>query len=178
MLGKVGRIVNGRSVALVGNAKSLMSEQKADEIDAHDVVIRINMGIPKVVGDFAGKRTDIWVTARQWSGCANQECDLMVFMKLTPIGGRDWDAFCRDKSYKTPKVRWPQSLADECVDFCQCDPGCGLRWLWLLKKKLTPKSVSVYGMDCWQTPSTWNGRMNTPNHNPAREAEVIKQLCQ
>ena len=177
MLSDVASIVDGKTVALIGNAQSLYGNPVADEVDGHDVVIRINMGLPKVVGDYAGARTDIWVTAKYWE-LANPKCQLVVFMKLTQLGDRDWRRFQDGKESRSPAVRWPVSLADECIEFCQCDPGCGLRFLWLLKKKLNPKSVDIYGFDCWKTPNTWGNHRNSPNHNPAQEAKVIKQLCQ
>lgn len=101
----------------------------------------------------------------------------MVFMKLTKSGDRDWARFLKDNDRDYPMIRWPQELADECVEFCQCDPGTGLRWLWWLKKKASPASVDIYGMDCWETPSSWSKKFNTPNHNPSAERAAIERLC-
>ena len=176
MLDRFREIVDGKRVALVGNAQSLRGERPHKAVDSADIVIRINLGLPEVVGDFAGVRTDIWVTAKHWP-TANPECLLVVFMKLTTLGDKHWELFQSEKDSRSPSVRWPQHLADECIEFCKCDPGCGLRILWLLKKKLNPKSVDLYGFDCWKTPNTWGGHYNSPNHNPAQEAKVIEELC-
>lgn len=43
------RIVEGKTVALVGNAMSMLENKCADEIDAHEVVIRLNMGLPHIL---------------------------------------------------------------------------------------------------------------------------------
>tara|TARA_A100001391_G_scaffold202538_2_gene192423 strand:- start:1421 stop:1960 length:540 start_codon:yes stop_codon:yes gene_type:complete len=170
-------IVRGKSVALVGNAQSLLTEGKADEIDAHDVVIRINLGLPAVIGASGiGRKHTVWVTAKYWGPLVQPTVDLIVFMKLTLIGDRDWERFQGEKQQRPPMIRWPLALATECEDYCQCDPGCGLRILWFLKKHCEPKSVNIYGMDCWETPNTWKNAFNTPNHNPKQERAVIDRL--
>jgi len=170
-------LVEGRSVALVGNAQSLLKEGKADEIDAHDVVIRINLGLPpKVDTKAVGAKHTVWVTARYWGATVQPQVDLIVFMKLTVIGDRDWERFQSERTRRPTMIRWPAALADECIDYCKCDPGCGLRTLWFLKKHCKPASVNIYGMDCWETPNTWANAFNTPNHSPQQERAVIQKL--
>ena len=170
-------LVAGKTVALVGNAASLLEQDKAQQIDDHDIVIRINLGLPlKINPSKLGRKHDVWVTARYWGARTNPDVQLMVFMKLTVIGDRDWEHFQGEKDRRPPMIRWPVDLADECIDYCGCDPGCGLRILWFLKKHCEPKAVDIYGMDCWETPSTWSSKFNTPNHNPSKEKEVIQKL--
>jgi hypothetical protein len=38
--------LNNKSVAIIGNANSLLSQNYADDIDRHDIVCRINRGVP------------------------------------------------------------------------------------------------------------------------------------
>jgi hypothetical protein len=170
-------LVAGKSVALVGNASSILSRDDGARIDAHDVVVRFNLGLPGIVKHTVslGRRTDIWVTAKWW-GRRPTNAKLAVFMKLTAIGDRDWGRM-QDETWTYPLIRWPQELADECIAYVKCDPGTGLRVLWWLKKKAKPLSVSLYGFDCWKTPSTWSGKLNTPNHSPGQEAIMVEKLC-
>jgi hypothetical protein len=170
-------LVRGKSVALVGNAQSLLKEGRAKEIDAHDVVIRINLGLPAKIDPKAlGTKHTVWVTARYWGETVQPDVDLIVFMKLTVIGDRDWERFQGERERRPTMIRWPAALADECIDYCKCDPGCGLRILWFLKKHCAPQAVDIYGMDCWETPNTWGNAFNTPNHNPQQERAIIQKL--
>lgn len=172
-------LVAGKSVALVGNASSILARQDGARIDAHDVVIRINLGLPHIMRHHGaiGHRTDIWVAAKWWGERMRpRSCKLVVFTKMTAIGDRDW-AYMQEAEWNCPLVRWTHELAAECTIDCKCDPGSGLRTLWFLKRKAQCKEVSVYGFDCWKTVSTWSGKMNTPNHDPAQESRMVEQLC-
>lgn len=171
-------LVAGKTVALVGNASSMLdSPPPAGEIDAHDVVVRINMGVPGIVPATAvGTKCDLWVTAKHFPQVNRSLFRAILFMKLTKLGDREWALFERER-LSIPLVRWPRELADECIRYVQCDPGCGLRMLWWLKKKAEPKSVDLYGFDCWESTSSWSRRKNTPNHNPGQERRMVHQLC-
>jgi len=52
-------IFKGKKVALVGNAESLLSQDKGSDIDSHDIVCRINLG-PNLCGTKShGNKTDV-----------------------------------------------------------------------------------------------------------------------
>lgn len=178
----IHRIVDGKSIALVGNASSLLKQGKADEIDSHDVVIRINAGIPPLISPKRiGKKFTIWATARHFINEVPNlpKVDAVLWMKLTSLGNHELERMCcKRRDLPDDIVRWPLHLAHECIQYCQCDPGVGLRLLWWLKIKATPARVSVYGMDSWASPTSWSGaKRPTPNHNPEREALMVQQLC-
>jgi hypothetical protein len=166
-------LVRGQRVALVGNAQSLSKQGKAEEIDGHDIVIRMNLGLPGLI-EGIGERTDIWATAKWWGGTAPL-CRAAVFMKLTELGDRHWEQWSK-VGPTFPMVRWPADLEAEVREFVGADPGTGIRMLYWLKRKSDPLTVSVYGMDCWETPSNWSNRMNTPNHKPSLERAALEKL--
>lgn len=70
----VQSLIAGRSVAVVGNAQSLLGKGQGDAIDEHDIVVRLNLGVPgssclemtneKLVGlvtpRHVGARMDVW----------------------------------------------------------------------------------------------------------------------
>lgn len=56
--------LRGKTVALVGNARALANTQMGEEIDAHDIVIRINLA-PMPYAETHGTRTD-------WLGLATR----------------------------------------------------------------------------------------------------------
>ncbi|MBD5788313.1 glycosyltransferase family 29 protein [Cellulosimicrobium terreum] len=55
-----GRLVAGRSVAVVGNGPGCLGSGRGEEIDAHDVVVRFNNHPRGYEVDY-GSRTDVWV---------------------------------------------------------------------------------------------------------------------
>lgn len=172
-------LVEDQRVALVGNANSLltMMDNKARDIDASDIVIRMNAGLPGVLpAERVGRKTDIWATAKHFPGL-QPPAKLMMFMKLTELGDRHWERY-QDNPLFYPMWRWTQELEDEVRDYVGADPGTGIRLLYLLKRYAKPKSVTCYGMDCWDTVSSWSGKPNTPNHVPMLEKEAMLSLMQ
>ena len=97
--------------------------------------------------------------------------------KLTQTGQRELTPMTlRAKESGCPLVVWPKELEDACREFVGADPGTGIRILWFLRKVAQPRAVCCYGMDCWEAPSHWSGRMNTPNHSPNLEREAMLKL--
>lgn len=172
-------IIDGASVALVGNSELILREKPGKLIDRADCVIRINRGIPQVTDPKAvGERTDVWATAKFWSDLqVPSDCSAVLWMKLTPFGEKQLP-FMQDRCSraKCAIYRWPQEREDQCREFVGADPGTGIRLLWWLKHHATPRSVSCYGMDCWEVPSHWSGKRNTINHDPDRERAAMLRL--
>jgi len=181
-------LVRGKSVAVVGNAMSLLdsSVDLGGEIDSHDIVLRMNAGLPNtpvpvrgMAGIYAkkvGYRTDIWATAK-WFGIEPKDAKLGIFMKLTALGDRHWQKFQETQDQRSfPMERWPMPMERQVRDFVGADPGTGIRMVYALKRWATPASVRLFGMDCWDTVSTWSGKPNTPNHVPNLEKEALRLL--
>lgn len=168
------RLVRDKSVALVGSAASLQKLGIAQQIDAHDVVIRMNLSIPgPQKPELVGKKTTIWAMGRAFPRYATPAgAQRLIFMKLTETGDREWPHV---QSRKTPACRWPQQYEDDVREFVGAPPGTGIRLLWWLKKVARPSSVRTFGMDCWDTPSCWSGAP-APAHNPKLEAVAMKEL--
>jgi len=173
----LAEIVAGESIGLVGNSEALLRTKPGHLIDRHDLVIRINRGLPGTISEKAiGTRTSIWATAKYWPDLeAPKDCMAIMWMKLTPMGQRQL-ADLRASKPKIPVIEWPQKYEDECREYVGADPGTGIRLLWWLRTQTSARSVSVYGMDCWQVPSHWSGKKNTPNHFPELEREAMMRL--
>jgi hypothetical protein len=56
-----------RSMAIVGNAESVLQWQSGELIDRHDIVVRFNRAYTEGVEDQVGRRTDILVANRTYS---------------------------------------------------------------------------------------------------------------
>ena len=172
-------LVRDKTVAVVGNAKSLIetSKSQAANIDAADVVIRMNAGIPPIVpAGKVGSKTTVWATAKHFGSRMNPDCQLMLFMKLTKLGDQHWGDFLNDTHRDYPMERWTQELEDEVKEFVGADPGTGIRIVYFLKHYCQPKKITLYGMDCWKTLSSWSNKPNTPNHVPLLEEQALLRL--
>lgn len=172
--------VEGRSVALVGNSEGILSSNAGNQIDSADLVIRMNRGLPdampKRLCGAIGMRTSVWATAKFWSDLVRpSDCGLIVWMKLTALGKLHLAKMLLSKP-GCPVLLWTAEFEQECREFVGADPGTGIRLLWWLKVKASPRSVSCYGMDCWERPSHWSGLRNTPNHSPELEKQAMLRL--
>lgn len=173
--------VEGKSVILVGNGSSLLDSANGEWIDSHDIVIRMNLGMPDMWEDHytaLGRKTDIWATARHWP----QKFDevkkwpqLMVWMKLTPLGNQQWKQL---QKYDPPcdLERWPQWLEDDCARYVGAPPTTGMRMAWYLRVRCKPRTIAHIGFDFYGTPCFWSGRKNTRNHNPELERVAFMNL--
>lgn len=172
----LAELVKGKSVSLVGNAKSILSAKQHNAIDSHDIVIRMNRGLPKLVKGEIGHRTDVLATAKYWDDICDCKVPLLVFMKLTPLGDKHFGELVSKLNPASRLIRWDRHLEDECRKFVGADPGTGVRLLWWLKNYSEATMVYLYGFDCWKTVSHWSNRKNTPNHRPDLERIAIDKL--
>lgn len=169
-------LVKGKTISLVGNASSILRTDQSNEIDSHDVVIRMNRGLPSLMRGKAGKRTDVLATAKYWQDVCHSKVPLVLFMKLTALGDQHYGRLIAELDPASRLLRWPQHLENECRAFVGADPGTGIRLLWWLKTYSQCKQVYLYGFDCWKTVSHWSGRRNTQNHRPDLERIAIDRL--
>lgn len=173
----LSRLVEGLSVALVGNSQGILRQDAGRQIDGADIVIRINRGIPSLIGHAKaiGTRTTVWATARYWPDAKPPDGADVLWMKLTKLGHAEWSMFLA--AHPKAKVYWwPTTYEKACREYVGADPGTGIRLLWWLKTQAQPRAVSCYGMDCWTHPTHWSGQLNTPNHSPTLEHEAMMRL--
>ena len=177
---KLQQLTSGKSVALVGNSERILRERPGKRIDAADVVIRINRGLPQFFDPkIIGERTTVHATARFWPDIKVQaDTELVLWMKLTRLGIQEAPQ-CRSAVDATSNASfevWPQALEDAVREYVGADPGTGIRLLWWLKKVSEARHVSCYGMDCWEEPTHWSGNFCTQNHVPSLEREAMLKL--
>lgn len=172
--------VAGQTVALVGNASSILARDDGAAIDSHQVVIRMNMGVNNVFpAEAVGRNTTVWACAKHWLKCCPPDARHVLFMKpegMSPLGEQHWRSLDLELGVSRKLARWTPELEEACKRFVGADPGTGIRLLWWLKLHAQPAQVSVYGMDCWQTKTHWSGRSHTPNHDPTKERAAMVRL--
>ena len=160
------------------NARKLVEKNAARvKRGGADVVVRINLGLPSLYSPAAiGERTTVWAMGRFWASTKPpKDCELAMWMKLTKLGDREF-AIAEGAGYKIPLIRWPQRLEDECHEFVGAEPGTGIRLLWWLKTKSEARSVSCYGMDCWEHPTHCSGSTFHWGHSESLERDAMMRL--
>lgn len=175
---RLSDLVVDRSVAIVGNSERILRDRPGKIIDRADVVIRMNRGLPGVIDQRAiGYRTDIWATAKYWPDLkVPEDCGAVLWMKLTALGKRQLPMMVNHIGAQCPIFVWTRTDEQDCRAFVGADPGTGIRILWWLRTHAKPRSVSVFGMDCWEENSHWSGKKNTPNHKPDLERAAMLRL--
>ena len=165
-----------QKVALVGNAMSLFDKEYGNEIEEHDVVVRLNRGAMIFTAFNSekshGKRTDVWMF---WSVVEYKEeikdvkCKLM---HMAHVG----------RSYRTQKkvdFYYPIDMRDKIKRHVgnHHNPSTGLMALDYIYNS-NPKLISIYGFDWKKTPTfTDPDKINEERcfHNfPEEEAFVRK----
>jgi hypothetical protein len=171
-------LVAGKSVAVVGNSEMLFDKPDGPAIDGHDVVLRINLGLPwKLQGHRKniGYRTDIWATARYFAAAEPENCKLILWMKLTDLGKVELSYLLQSHPV-APVAVWGDDLERECRHFVGASPSTGIRMLWWLKTKSAAASVGAYGFDQWKRPCVWSNTTHHWNHEPEKERLAMEAL--
>jgi hypothetical protein len=142
----------GRTVALVGNAESLFHKRYGDEIDAHDVVVRLNKAAmlwAEYKADLShGTRTDVHMVFNigeyrhrtpEW----NPNIKLMHMSKLRQI--KQHRELVHDMFSKDDHAKLSELVGYE-------NPTTGLMALYYIDS-CEPKKIDVYGFDWKETPT-------------------------
>ena len=149
--------VNGKNVALVGNARSLCSSRNGDAIDANDIVIRINRA-PKFSLESHGDKTD-WLalaTSIDREHFKALNCDKLIWMSHKRKRLKFW-------MKKETLYLFPLELYAEIKTKLGAPPSTGLMMLfWLSTQSFA--SLTVYGFDFFASLSLTGSR--TANQVP------------
>lgn len=154
-------LLQGRSIALVGNAASLFEGHH--RIDDHDVVIRMNRG-PFVLGDEgrAGTRTDILLVSRFRGEEYLSAAPHVVWM--TPKYRKKLKPAEVQRLYFYPPAWW-----QEVVDQVGSRPSTGCMGIDLVSRLAGPGRIHLYGFDFWKSPTTYTGEIRPGPHSPDSE---------
>lgn len=163
-----------KTIAIVGNAKSLFDKKYGDEIDSHDVVIRINRGLeictnPRLRISHGGK-VDVW--------CFNLYRSLENFDRV--MKNRIPQHYKKlQMNYEPYSTKFDSSMSEDAIKeilhiFAPKKTTTGFRILHYMTK-FNPASVNVYGFDWKETPTyyTYFSYNVDKNHDYAKE----KKYC-
>ncbi len=168
--------VDGKKVAIVGNASSLFGRTLGQEIDDHDIVIRLNRGMVKLPSD-QGTRTDIIGTARPLD--CHQILDIYKARRLMWLFYRWW----RIPTW-TPEI-WniteiiPLQLWYDAYKKLRVRPTSGFVMLNLLLHHSKPAHLTLYGFDFYDTPNFYRLPATIRQvHSPEMEKALIHGILQ
>ncbi|MDD7910889.1 glycosyltransferase family 29 protein [Pseudovibrio exalbescens] len=164
---KIEQEVRGNRVAIVGNAQSLLRTSFGRDIDAHDIVVRLNRGVVSPSARSHGKKTDIWCFS--------------VLDQMTPVLKR---ANYRYRIGMSPKqvnlpdneeIVYPSEYWSRLSALIGARPSVGCMALDLISR-FQPYSVTLYGFDFKETKSYYEKHHNFGQHDFAAERLFAKTL--
>ena len=160
--------LDGKSIAIVGNATSLLAHQHGALIDGHDVVVRMNMGFP-VDPAAQGTRFDLWCFS-------NDRATLQA-----PVG------FVAPRSvWMSPKFRDRRAGSIDCCfypiaywkalrDRLGARPSVGAMTIDLVARA-SPRQVTVIGFDFNRSKTFYETRTLPSPHDFAAEERYVTDL--
>lgn len=157
-LKEVKDFLKGKSVAIVGNAKSLFSECYGNEIDSHDVVIRFTHGYI-TEPEKQGSKTTILISAEELEPNRIKEYNPKFIINRRQLinNGTPFYFTNKDKDYCRLGLGKPASsgyLAIDLCDYCDCQ-------------------IDLYGFDWERTPTFYNPEGYITDHNyPSEELKI------
>jgi len=170
-------LLDGRSVALVGNAGSLLQTSHGAAIETLDTVVRFNRGFVRTP-EAQGRRTDIVAIACKMPFGEVREFGSPQILWLAAGPGLMSSSFLARAGSMAinPPSQWAAAgalLADR-------RPSSGLLVLQLLRTHFRPASVSLFGFD-WKRSPTYYEDPNDPRqgrgggpHGWDREEQVVR----
>jgi hypothetical protein len=165
-------LLDGKVIAVVGNAESIFGSGHGPEIDACDTVLRFNFGFVRQPQD-QGSRSDIVGV----SGRLNPETIYTGFP-----GARIWWLTARREMMRAGFLRHvdeiaitPQYSYTSLKPILGSNPSSGLIALVALLEHFKPTKVLVFGFDWKETPTFYNAK--TGRHNWQGEREIVVRLA-
>lgn len=166
----------GKTVAVVGNAISLFDKDYGQEIDSHDVVVRMNKAAMlytrKEVSKSHGKKTDVWVfwNAAEYKNFFNKIPGNIKKMHAGHQGRTPNNIHLVDFVYPNEPYKELKKKSGN-----HANPTTGLIFLDHLSR-CNPKHVDVYGFDWKASPTFTDPEMRRERLCP-HDYPVEKDYC-
>lgn len=181
-MNELRQLVADKTVAIVGNSESILDRKDGHVIDSYDIVLRINLGLPglnvsgkRIKRESVGWKTNIWATSRYWPNAVPKECLSIIWMKLGKLGKFDLKSLI-DSNPHCPVYNWDHQIEDEIRKFVGADPSTGIQMIYWMCKYAYPKSIGIFGFDCWAKNTHWSGHGPASNINPELEKSAMERL--
>lgn len=167
---RMAKIVEGRSVAIVGNARSLLATDFGDAIERHDIVVRLNKGFV-IEPDAQGQRTDMVgltpeLTEDETMTRFLPGHYLMLIPKMRHYSFRRPETVARTLFYP-----WRWWLADR--NMIGRRPSSGFMMISWLVRLGAAREIRLFGFDFGQSGTYYNPPDYRTPHDFPKEGEII-----
>ena len=185
------KLLTGKTIAVIGNGPSEVGKNRGEEIDAHDIVIRINNYRLNGYEEDYGKRTDIWVRNTHHL-TKDKDCieDLSYIIWEadhwhTHVLFNHLDLLYRDVVVAGDKVGYMYGLRREvCTNSSVINPTTGLQLVYFLEKNRSLfKKLDYYGFSFMDPSSdaSYSHYYDEPtsaktDHQPSVEINYMREL--
>lgn len=181
-LEEIQHFCSGKSIALVGNGSCLLKKRHGKLIDSHDIVIRMNYGMPiqRSLADYTGRRTDIYI-----GSMSRPEA---VLNQLRGSNPKYVFKLIRASSNVSPKLlELPNFFLGDIKEYREVrsefnglKPSTGAVALSFLINNIEYANVAVFGFDFFKSASrAGRNRFNSylyKDHDPQLEQRYIQKI--
>lgn len=175
-LARLKDILKGKSVAIVGNAESVLNKSFGSDIDNHDIVIRINKGFPSKNNKALGTKTTILFLA-----CTLLSSELRQFnAQFTVRRSKLCHNICNFNCSSEDRTRLVQEGNNiRKLENKKSQPSTGFIAInFVLSTEY--RNLDLYGFDFFKTQTYYNPKDYKTLHNGRKEEEKILEYekCQ
>lgn len=184
-LSELQEMVEGKCVAVIGNAISLIDANLGPNIDKFDVISRINQGFPQKHPTHLGIKTDVWTNNQVMPLTPIREMGVKFHMYAAPYNedpaanyfyqqkhNSEYDEYCRGWSIDRDLLhRIHRKLGYK--------SSSGLRTIMVYYELCKPASITLFGFDFLKTYSWYWAHyrdFHSPNHCGSAEEKFLRDL--
>ena len=171
-----------KTIAIIGNSRSALEMPNGKKIDEHDIVLRMNRGVPtNERKEFIGTRTDLWSCSLN-NHFQKKYKDRFPDRKYTILPSAKRDPYRED--------RWIPELFGETYWFGPKyyrhvtnrlnyeRPSTGCLTCYYFLTRIQYKRISIFGMDFFEKPQfdIKRKKATTFCHSPKHERKLLTRL--
>lgn len=168
--------IKDKSVAIVGNAKSILYNKK--DIDKHDIIVRMNMADPREHKEYMGSITDIWATGLPQRKAL--EAYRALKFELIVIVHAAWKPQVIDPERNFIIYEYPESsqakLQAKEQQMGGNFPSTGLRTIDMFVGLGSYKELYIYGFDFFATGDITTESTAPTTHYFNLEKEIVREF--
>ena len=159
--------LSGKDVTIIGNAQSGLNS--LNDVDSHEVVIRLNKGFPRGKELALGGRTDVLCLSLALTQAEIEE----------NYGNPKFIVWCTPKHelmndyLKKVAILYPQEAWDYLYKELLARPSTGCMAVAMASNAL---GVTLYGFDFWKSPNWYTNTIHIAKHCPTAEKQLISEI--
>jgi len=172
-MNRLKKYLHNRTIAVVGNASSIMD--KEHNIDKHDIVIRMNEGVPNPQNyRYIGKRTDVLALSLDVDKYLIKMGFKPTFILWCTPKYREYiSQYLQDNAIFYPIENW--NVLEKII---KGRPSTGAMVLDFINNYIDFKELHLYGFDFMKTPTWYTDEIHVGKHNYINERIYVKKLLE